>query len=615
MASTILPVTQLDTQGLVVDRPPVSAPPQALSVVRNVRFKDGAIRKSEGEEFITATGIPGNMVYLVYWKTVKNLAGYYMVVTEDAGESKLYAVPATGGASRYLGKVSGVGYDWDHTIFQGGYTFILNSQQHTPWYVTEEGYTINNLTIYVLPAFGEYNLDVPLVDYIYNNSNTQNFDIGIVLDFNYYSLNIHVQRPSTNGLYSTYILVNADDASEPSLATYGITINPPSGDTNSTKVTFGGSYPLQAGDKVVMTATSKSTVTNLKVGVIQSYGDLLVAGNTLEELGGTEVRAMPNSLRISDVAKAGTVPNNWNPFAAGVSTADEITLTTSGEIKELIELQGQLLVYTENSITALVSTGNPSIPFTVNNITNSYGIDRKGSVIEFDGKHFVVGNEDIYIFSGHPSSIESIADDRVRKSFFQQYDRSKPLSLVRHAFRDEIWVCFYTIYGTPLAFIWDYRKNVWSLRDIPPFNKVVMGFTRTPVAITNDELVALDVDNKFTNRYGQGYVSFIERRDLAINYEYKVESTKAMVMWAEASSPVTFNVNSFNTDILSNRGVNVNFAAENDFQFKVGSADADYKVDLRNTGRFLQLRIDDGGAASDWSISGIQIEIKEAGSR
>ena len=49
MANQVLPITQLDQVGLILDTPPASLPPNAFSDVNNIRFKDGSVKKMEGE--------------------------------------------------------------------------------------------------------------------------------------------------------------------------------------------------------------------------------------------------------------------------------------------------------------------------------------------------------------------------------------------------------------------------------------------------------------------------------------------------------------------------------------------------------------------------------------
>ena len=86
MPEQILPLTGLDKAGVVLDIPPVSLPPQALTGALNVRFRNGAINKIEGDERVPIpSGIIGEKQYLAWWPN-PNLApnsGYYVVVTRD----------------------------------------------------------------------------------------------------------------------------------------------------------------------------------------------------------------------------------------------------------------------------------------------------------------------------------------------------------------------------------------------------------------------------------------------------------------------------------------------------------------------------------------------------
>jgi len=46
VADQVLPINQLDQAGVILDTPPVALPPNSFSNVRNIRFKDGAIKKN-----------------------------------------------------------------------------------------------------------------------------------------------------------------------------------------------------------------------------------------------------------------------------------------------------------------------------------------------------------------------------------------------------------------------------------------------------------------------------------------------------------------------------------------------------------------------------------------
>lgn len=612
MAATIVPVTQVDTTGVIYDTPSVSIPPNAFSDARNVRFKNGAIRKVEGNQAINFTGITGDIVYVAYWDSVLNTDGYYILVSQDVTNSYIYVAPHNGGAAIELTTTTNIDCDWNHTTFQGGYKFILNNQQETPWYISEEGLSISDVAAYSLPGWEGYFVNQTLVNETYNASNTSTYDLGIEVDFTNFNLSIYVERDDEQGDPFAVISMIAYTRTDSELAVEGITINPPSGTTGTTQITFGAPNTLLDNDRVSVILQSVNPA-DLTAGVIRSYGNLLVAGNLEEKVGGVTLRAMPNVVRTSDIAQPGAIPHNWNPFAVGVNSADEFILSSGGIVKDLVELQGTLFIYTDNSIFSLRPTGNPAIPYGIAAVTNSYGVDRTNAVLEYDGKHIVLGTNDIYVFSGHPANIQSLSLSRVRDDFFNSYDSPSPLQLIRYAAKDEIWICHYAD-STPTALVWDYRQNVWSKRDIPEFSNVVIGYNKRPVVSTSTRVEELDIPNKFTDSDATGYVSFIEKMSLPVSPEFTVETVNACVMWADSSAEVHLNFNVVGTNTLSD-AVNFSDSSVTDYVFTIGGSTPDYKVDVRSTGRYLNLRIEDNADSNYWELSGFQMAIDGRGTR
>jgi len=93
MPKQVVPFTGFDQVGLIRDIPPVALPPNAFSDVRNVRFKDGAVRKMEGEVHIfpnlfdSADGMLSYdgtaLKYIVWWPNpniIDNNRGYYLII-------------------------------------------------------------------------------------------------------------------------------------------------------------------------------------------------------------------------------------------------------------------------------------------------------------------------------------------------------------------------------------------------------------------------------------------------------------------------------------------------------------------------------------------------------
>ena len=79
-----------------------------------------------------------------------------------------------------------------------------------------------------------------------------------------------------------------------------------------------------------------------------------------------------------------------------------------------------------------------------------------------------------------PGSIQSVSDQKVRRTFFERVNPINQnlinLFTLRYAARDEIWVCFPTVDSVrgeaDEAYIWNYRNGTWSIRTL---NSVIRG--------------------------------------------------------------------------------------------------------------------------------------------
>ena len=460
MPKEVVPITGLDTVGLIEDVPPVSLPPAAFSDCRNVRFRDGCVQKMEGDVNIMPyiRLDPTDVLRYVAWWPNPNLAfaslGYYLVIVEQLSQ--------TGGLvdNAYLLKVNELGVytdtgsgqvsltpqdasfkgsflpagNWQHTFFQGGFSIIVNNGLEAPRFIldSEDNTETANVPVFAeLPNWASYAAD-PIYLAALSMMPTEGVDprtlrttAGVIRDF--------------------------------------------------------GDF-LVAGNLIERANIAEVNAQGMFIGIENSAGELYTSAELLDPANAnvtlrviranTVIRALPGIVRSSDIAAPGAIPQNWNPFATAVNTADEFTITNDGVLQDFVELQGNLYIYSNSSISVMSRTGNVTTPLSVRPVTTAYGTLTTDGVLEFDGKHFVVGAQDIYIFGGHPGSIQSIGDGRVRDAF---YNRLNPLSidnvfLLRYQQKDEIWICYPNKDSTSGlvndALIWNYRKNNWTKRDL-----------------------------------------------------------------------------------------------------------------------------------------------------
>jgi hypothetical protein len=146
---------------------------------------------------------------------------------------------------------------------------------------------------------------------------------------------------------------------------------------------------------------------------------------------------------------------------------------------DIVSLQGTAMVYTTNSIHSITYDSRGNVSDQV--VAEGYGAIETGCVLEFDGKHIVIGADDIYMFGGHPGSIQSICNGKIRDYF---YDNLSPtpayldnIFMVRDTLLDEIHI-YYPTKLSPNGFCdeylaWNYRNNTWTINEC---NDLVSGF-------------------------------------------------------------------------------------------------------------------------------------------
>ena len=501
MAEETISVTDIASKGVIIDTPPVALEPNVFTDVRNVRFKDGAVRKITGElllnniveDLVPANELFGQVRYFAVWENPNKAPHgcYYLWVVDyiRAGITvgqKVYIQDHIGTKKDITPASMADGfafttYGWQHTLFSGGFAFILNNGINKPHYIldTAGNTDINNIVLAELPGWDSYQVEQQVYNDTYLTGNSTVFDLGQKVDFSVNSIIItgtnnkaaQAGSPAGSGTVNGTDFIPGDlPGSIPSVSGNNFQIYTDTS-TNTTVVVIGG---LSVNDVVKVTIESRNIV-DVRAGIVQSFGDLLVAGD-LTEVDSTNnakiIRRLSGVVRTSDVAVPGSVPNNWNPFAAGVSTADEFTLSETNVIQEMKSLQGNMYIYSSDSIHVMRLTGNATAPVSFAPNTDEYGCLTTGAVVEYDGKHFVVGASDIYTFAGNPGNIESLSGKRVTQYFYNNLNpiHERQLFTLQNHQEEEIWVCYPTLNSTggecDEALIWNYRDNTWTIRDL-----------------------------------------------------------------------------------------------------------------------------------------------------
>ncbi len=568
---------------------------------------------------------------------------------------------------------------WQSTEFAGGFCIILNNGTQAPHYIMDlhGNTTIGNVpSLAALPAWDSYNTAPKVLEATvkvgYGTQTTVDegqprlFDLGQKVDFSKNTLYVTKQTPNetttecppvkaavnpgsnwpTGGAIGTNFTpgnvpatvsqANTDATSNFQYAIYTNT------DSDTTNIVFNTN--IVQDDVVRCFVISRKPVTNT-CGVIRSFGSFLVAGNLKESTSDGTINEMPGVVRTSDVAVPGSVPQNWNPFAAGTNTADEFTLSDTSTVQDMLELQGNMYIYTNTSIHNLRLTNSTVTPVAFTPVTSQYGCQTTEGVIEFDGKHLVVGSNDIYLFSGNPGNITSIADSRIRDYFYANLNNAAANNLftLRNQANDEIWICYPKGASTKCneALIYNFRLNNWTIRDltgiisgvIAPvigagtsdaerpwttstvnFNKLFPVLAQVCTSGTSNSgssILAADVgyQHRSLANAAANYTSYLERESMSMTPEFYTEQFHSIALLTQGAG--TLNVKTISSNAPAST---IDFSSPTvTGTFAIATA---YKSDARLNGRFLSYRIDDGtNTATSWNLAGLQIEVQEGGTR
>ena len=460
MANQVIPLEGIDKTGFIADTPATNLPPGAWSDVQNVRFDDGAVRKMKGHTdiFSDASELT-DIRHIVYWEN-PNETQYVVInreIVSDVEVDRSYTlVLNVNGTTTLIARGDfSVSEGWQSTQFNGGFSIVINNGIDAPQHITATtGVDLLDDTDFAkLPGWDSY----------------------LVVD----SEEVYTQDFVGDAIETVFTLtpIEGSDVTDISVTVDGVLqVVPTDYSVEGLVITF-LSAPAD-GLAIVVTYTAESQATSVQAEVVIANGNVLVAGGLIEFSGDVAVRSLNGLVRVSDVAAPGTIPQNWNPFAVGVGTADELQIADAGTITAVNSLRGSVFVYTSDTITQLRISAQ-GLSATI--ITTEFGAASQNAVYEFRGQHLIVGSDDIYLFSGNPGDIKSVADGRVRKYFFDNINANfyTSMQIIRDQAFDELWICYPTLNSVDGSFdealIWNYTDNVWTKRQLPRLRSVTIG--------------------------------------------------------------------------------------------------------------------------------------------
>ena len=203
---------------------------------------------------------------------------------------------------------------------------------------------------------------------------------------------------------------------------------------------------------------------------VAAYKSFVVCGNVVDESG----KHLPNAVWWSHPSDPGFFPGDGPEAALGWDVANPESSSgrselgrNSGAIISMVPLRDSLMIYCENAVYRMSFVGGQYI-FKFIELFGNTGIFGPNSVVEYDGMHFCVGKDDVYIHDGQQR--KTISDGRIKRYLYDNLsiDDRNVLNVIARRDISEIWVMYRktkTVSGqiaNDHALIWNYEDNVWT---------------------------------------------------------------------------------------------------------------------------------------------------------
>lgn len=204
--------------------------------------------------------------------------------------------------------------------------------------------------------------------------------------------------------------------------------------------------------------------------LIRSYKNFLIAMNTFEG-----EQNFPQRVRWSDIADVNDLPQDWDSASTTNSAGFNDLTDATGEIIDGLPMRDSFVIYTTEDTFLMQYIGGNSI-FRFTKLFSGSGLLARQCVTEFDGRHFVISNNDIYVHDG--SSRKSIVAGRVREFLMKEITSINPLAtrVFTNYPQKEVWIAYcrpgtderYDGKWVPnKAAVWNWEFDTWTFYELP----------------------------------------------------------------------------------------------------------------------------------------------------
>lgn len=359
--------------------------------------------------------------------------------------------------------------------------------------------------------------------------------------------------------------------------------------------------------------------------VIRPFKNYLVALNLVKD--GNE---QPTTVKWSSPADPGEVPFTWDETDPTNDAGENFLADTSGAIVDGKKLKDTFIIYKEDSVYSMVYIGGTFI-FQFRQLFDDIGMIGQNCAAEFDGKHFVVGQGDVYVHNGVQKS--SVIEGVMKEYLFSTMnsDNIQRTFVVPDYANSEMWVCYCSTDATndycDRALVWNWRNNQWTIRDIPQVfygtygivnpqdpdywdiddnawntDTTVWGEAKYNPAKMKLLFTSVELDKLFligdSSLFDQTtFTSRVEKTDVYLDDDLGIKVITGITPHVQGTGAMRVWVGSNN---IQNTGV----AWQGPFDYQIGRQ---FKVDCRVLGRYIAVKFeaDSDGA---WAMNGFTVE-------
>ena len=359
--------------------------------------------------------------------------------------------------------------------------------------------------------------------------------------------------------------------------------------------------------------------------VIRPFKRFLVALDSTES--GTRY---PFRVRWSHPAEGGTVPTTWDA-SDDTKDAGYVDLSQSnGFVVDCLPLGDSNIIYKEDSVWAMTFEGGQSI-FGFRQLFNDAGILGKDCVKSFDNQHFVVSEDDVFTHDGQ--SKKSIVDGQIRDELFNSIhpDYKTRTFVAADREKNEMWICFVSNSATDAfadkAYVWNWRNNTWSIRDLPSVSYISWGVVDTVSTTDWTESGDWDTDNDSwdsplkpsllladanntklfvlgSNQFnGTSFRSWAEKTDMNLSHP-GIKSVTKIVPRVSGTGSVDFYIG---TEMQPHQGV----TWKGPYTFTPGTHS---EIPVRATGTYIGIRVETTDDKA-WALENLEVHWTPQGIR